>query len=371
MKIVIDARELRTSTGRYVERLIFYLQRLDLNNDYVILLKPDDYDFWQPSNPRFSKIECPHKEFTFGEQLGLLWQIHGLKPDLVHFGMVQQPLLCRRPTVTTMHDLTTTRFRNTSKNWLVFTIKQIVYRFVNFYVPHKSRHIIVPSQFVKDDVVHYAHVSPDKITVTYEAADKITENAEPLSQLINEQFIMYVGRPQPHKNLERLIDAFSGLHTAYPNLKLVLVGKTDVLYERLKAHVKDVGWENVIFTGFVGDGQLRWLYEHCALYVFPSLSEGFGLPGLEAMIAGAPVVCSNATCLPEIYGNAAHYFDPYDVADIARAIQDVLNSKELQQKLIAAGKKRASEFSWQRMAKQTLAIYRSFDKQRKTNSQDF
>jgi glycosyltransferase involved in cell wall biosynthesis len=354
-----------------MERLIFYLQRLDHDNDYVILLKPNDFDTWQSTNSNFVKVKCPYKEFTFSEQLGLLWQIHTLKPDLVHFCMVQQPLLCRRPVVTTMHDLTTTRFRNPSKNWLVFTIKQMVYRFVNFYVPHKSRHIIVGSNYVKNDVAHFAHINPDKITVTYEAADKITENAEPLSQLINEQYIMYVGRPQPHKNLERLVEAFAGLHSDYPRLELVLIGKNDVLYERLKARVKAVGWQNVVFTGFVSDGQLRWLYDHCKLYAFPSLSEGFGLPGLEAMIAGAPVVSSKATCLPEIYGLAARYFDPYDVADIARAIQDVLNSKELQQKLIAAGKKRVTEFSWQRMAKQTLAIYRSFDKQRKTNSQDF
>ncbi|HUD08373.1 MAG TPA: glycosyltransferase family 1 protein, partial [Candidatus Saccharimonadales bacterium] len=170
---------------------------------------------------------------------------------------------------------------------------------------------------------------------------------------------MYVGRPQPHKNLERLIDAFSGLHTAYPNLKLVLVGKTDVLYERLKAHVKNTGCQNVIFTGFVSDGQLRWLYEHCALYVFPSLSEGFGLPGLEAMAAGVPVVSSKATCLPEIYGLAARYFDPYDTSDITRSMQEVLSNQQLQQKLIAAGKQRVAEFSWQKMAKQTLDIYNS------------
>ena len=362
MKIVIDARELTASTGRYVERLIHYLQRLDLNNDYVILLKPDDYNFWQPSNPRFIKVKCSYKEFTFGEQLGLQWQIHRLKPDLVHFCMVQQPLLCRRPVVTTMHDLTTVRFRNPSKNWLIFTIKQLVYKFVNFYVPHKSRRIIVPSNYVKNDVAHFAHINPDKITVTYEAADKLTIPTEPLTQLVDKQFIMYVGRPQPHKNLERLIEAFARLHSDYPHLKLVLIGKNDVLYERLKARVKSVGWQNVVFTGFVSDGQLRWLYDHCKLYAFPSLSEGFGLPGLEAMVSGAPVVSSTATCLPEIYDGAAYYFDPNKIEDIRRALQDVLGNQQLQQKLIAAGKKRAAEFSWQKMAKQTLEIYNSIDK---------
>jgi len=276
--------------------------------------------------------------------------------------MVQQPLLCHRSIVTTMHDLTTVRFRNPSKNWLVFTVKQQVYKFVNFYIPHKSRRVIVPSNFVKIDVVRYAHVNPDKITVTYEAADKITDPVEPLSQLVDKQFIMYVGRPLPHKNLERLVEAFAGLYEKYPNLQLALVGKTDALYERLKARAKTMDRKNIIFTGFVTDGQLRWLYEHCEAYVFPSLSEGFGLPGLEAMIAGAPVVSSNATCLPEIYGDAAYYFDPLNISDITRALNDVLSSQQLRQKLIAAGSKRAAEFSWRKMAEQTLDIYQSTKK---------
>jgi glycosyltransferase involved in cell wall biosynthesis len=261
-----------------------------------------------------------------------------------------------------MHDLTTVRFRNPSKNWLVFTVKQQVYKFVNFYIPHKSRRVIVPSNFVKIDVVRYAHVNPDKITVTYEAADKITDPVEPLSQLVDKQFIMYVGRPLPHKNLERLVEAFAGLYEKYPNLQLALVGKTDALYERLKARAKTMDRKNIIFTGFVTDGQLRWLYEHCEAYVFPSLSEGFGLPGLEAMIAGAPVVSSNATCLPEIYGDAAYYFDPLNISDITRALNDVLSSQQLRQKLIAAGSKRAAEFSWRKMAEQTLDIYQSTKK---------
>ncbi len=362
MKIVIDARELRTTTGRYVERLLYYLQRLDQNNDYAILLKPSDFDGWEPTNSRFIKVKSPYKEFTFSEQLGLLWQIHKLKPDLVHFCMVQQPLLCRRPVVTTMHDLTTTRFRNPSKNWLIFSVKQLVYKFVNYYVPHKSRHIFTPSNYTKNDVIKFSHIKPDKITVTYLAADKLTEPSEPLTQLLNKQFIMYVGRPTPHKNLDRLVEAFVSLHSKYPDLLLALVGKNDVLFERLKDHVKSIGWKNVVFTGFVTDGQLRWLYDHCKLYTFPSLSEGFGLPGLEAMVAGAPVVSSNATCLPEIYDKAAHYFDPYDVSDIARAINDVLSNPQLRQKLIDAGKKRATEFSWQRMAQQTLDIYNSVGK---------
>ncbi len=358
MKIVIDARELRTSTGRYIERLIFYLQSIDQENEYLILLKPADFDGWEPTNSRFTKIKCPYKEFTFGEQFGLLRQLRHLKPDLVHFGMTQQPLLYGRAAVTTMHDLIMIRERNPSKNWLVFTIKQQVYKFVCWYAPRRTKQIIVPSEFVKNDIIAYAHVPPEKITVTYEAADQISEPAEPLTDLVNQQFIMYVGRPSPHKNLERLIEAFASLHTNNPHLRLALIGKRDELYERLEQYVKQHDWENIIFTGFVSEGQLRWLYEHCSAYVFPSLSEGFGLPGLEAMTQGAPVISSNATSLPEVYGDAAYYFDPHDVNAIAKAIETVITNGELRTKMVAAGKKQASRYSWQKMAEQTLEVYK-------------
>jgi glycosyltransferase involved in cell wall biosynthesis len=140
-------------------------------------------------------------------------------------------------------------------------------------------------------------------------------------------------------------------------LKLVLAGKSDPNYKRIKQSVSDRDIKNVIFTGFISEGSLRWLYEHCAAYIFPSLSEGFGLPGLEAMVHGAPVVSSRATCLPEVYGDAAHYFNPLDVDDIVKAVNDVLTDEKLRQRLIAAGLVQAKKYSWQRMAEQTLAVY--------------
>ena len=107
MKIAIDARTLQTSTGRYIERLIHYLQKIDKKNDYIILLKPKDFDSWQPTNPRFQKIACPYKEYTFAEQIDFKKQLEKLKPDLVHFAMVQQPVWYHAsPVVTTMQDLT-------------------------------------------------------------------------------------------------------------------------------------------------------------------------------------------------------------------------------------------------------------------------
>lgn len=356
--IVIDAREYTTTSGRYTYRLVQYLQQTKSEHEYTILLKPSDMNVSEFTNPRFHKLACPYKEFTFAEQLGLLRQIRALKPDLVHFAFVQQPILYRGPVVTTMQDLTTLRFRNPTKNPVVFTAKQQVYRMVNQVAARKSAALITPTQFVKDDIVKFAHVSPDKITVTLEAADPIPDTPEAVPELSGAAYLMYVGRPLPHKNLGRLIEAFAVIKRTAPELKLVLVGKRGALHESHAARARELGLESdLIITGFVSEGQLRWLYENCRAYVFPSLSEGFGLPPLEAMIHGAPVVASNATCIPEVCGEAAHYFDPLDVDDIARAITDVLNDTVLRADLIARGYEQAKKYSWKRMAEQTLAVY--------------
>lgn len=364
--IVIDARELRTSTGRYVERLLNYLMAIDDHHRYSVLLKPKDIDGWQPTNPNFTAVACPHREFSFDEQLGLMSQIHDLKPDLVHFAMVQQPVMFKDcPVVTTMHDLTTIRFNNPSKNPIVFKTKQQVYKWVNKRVAKKSAAVITPSQFVKDDVVRYCGIDPKKVTVTYESADNLPAPAEPIDDIdspshavrVGAPFIMYVGRPTPHKNLERLVEAFKTLQADNPDLVLVLAGKQDDNYRRIEADVRRQSLPNVLFTDFISDQQLRWLYQNCSAYVFPSLSEGFGLPGLEAMVHGAPVVSSNATCLPEIYGEAAHYFDPLDTSDMAAKINAVIHDQTLRSRLVARGHEQAATYSWHRMAEQTLAIY--------------
>lgn len=359
-KILIDARESGTSTGRYIDKLIEHIHLLKPDYKFIVLTKEKRVEYIKGIAPSFEVVESPYKEFTFAEQVGLLKQIRRLKPDLVHFAMVQQPVLYRGKTVTTVHDLTTARFRNPAKNWLIFMFKQLVYKWVNKWAARKSEAILVPSEYVKDDVARYTRTNSRKIIVTYEAADAITEPAEPIlalsSHLTSHSYLLYVGRPQPHKNLERLIKAFVLLKKEYPDLKLVFAGKKDILFRKLELKTK-LKTLDVIFTGFVSEGQLRWLYENARCYVFPSLSEGFGLPGLEAMVHGCPVISSNATCLPEVYGDAAEYFDPLDVEDMAGAINKVLSSPARRSQLIALGSAQAKKYSWRRMAKQTLAVY--------------
>lgn len=356
--IAIDARNITFGTGRYVERLLHYLQQIDHSNRYKVLLRPHDIDGWKPTNKNFEVVPCPHREFSFGEQLGFKRQLDGLGADLVHFGMIQQPALYRGKAVTTVMDLTTLRFINPTKNPAVFKFKQKVYARLVKRVVKKSAAVITISEYAKQDIVDFTRVNPQKITVTYPAADKIIEEAEHVEGLHKHKFIMYVGRPQSHKNLGRLMEAFVSISKSHPDMKLVLAGRKDGLFERHQRRAWKLGIaDKVVFTGFVSEGQLRWLYENTACYVFPSLSEGFGLPGLEAMVHEAPVASSSATCLPEIYGDAAQYFDPLDVKDMAKTISEVLDNSKLADALRSKGQAHARKYSWKRMAEQTLEVY--------------
>jgi glycosyltransferase involved in cell wall biosynthesis len=356
-KVVIDARESGTSSGRYVDKLIEHLHTLKPSHEIVLLTKTHRQEYFHEIAPSFQVIITPFQEFTVSEQTGFRTQLKSLRADLVHFGMVQQPVFYHGTVVTTMHDLTTARFRNPDKNPVVYLLKQQVYKWVNKKAARKSTIVITPTQYVKNDVVEFTHIKPEKVAVTYEAADRIANKPVPIPPLEGKQFIMYVGRPTPHKNLERLIDAFTIMQRTRPDLYLVLVGKTDANYQRHQAKVKTEDIPNVIFTGFTSEGQLRWLYEHCRAYVFPSLSEGFGLPPLEAMIHGAPVVASNATCIPEVCGDAAWYFDPLSVEAIAAKVGEVIDDPIIREDLVEKGQKQASKYSWANMARQTLAVY--------------
>lgn len=357
MKIVIDAREYPTSTGRYIRKLIENLEKLESEHEFVVLLFSKDFDAYQPKAKNFSKQTADFKEFTFSEQLGFLRLLRNLKADLIHFPIVQQPILYRRNKVTSILDLTSLRFKNPLTPPVIYYIKRLVYILVIKSAAKRSKHIITISEYVKRELVSYIGINENKITTTYNSADIITETPTSINDLESNKFLLYVGRFFPHKNIRRLIDAFGVLQRNHTDLKLVLVGKKDALAEQNLEYARKLGIKNVIATGYVSEGQLRWLYENCAVYCFPSLSEGFGLPSLEAMKHGAPVASSNATCLPEVNGEAAHYFNPLDVNDMASKINDILTDEKLREELIKKGAEQVKKYSWRRMAEQTLAVY--------------
>lgn len=175
---------------------------------------------------------------------------------------------------------------------------------------------------------------------------------------IKKPYILYVGNAYPHKNLKRLIYAFKLVLEEKSDLSLVLVGKIDVFYKQLIDLCDKLGIKNnVVFTGYVSDKELSYIYSNGLIYVFPSLEEGFGLPGLEAMHKNLPVISSNKGPLPEIYGKAAIYFDPSNIKEISLSILNLINNSDLRQKLIKLGQKQVKKYSWQKCAQQTLSVY--------------
>lgn len=354
--IVIDARIINSSTGTYVERLLTYLQNIDQTNQYTVLVPAKDLNYWNPTNPNFKIMAADFKNYSLSEQIGFKKFLNSLSPDLVHFCMPQQPVLYHGKKVTTFHDLTLLNTYNSDKNWLVFHIKQMVGRFVFKSVAKSSNQIITPTKFTKDSLIEFAKINPDKVTVTYEAADAFIDKLTPYNHPFK-QFILYVGQQSDYKNIRRLGDAHQRLLSKYPDLGLILVGKLNASANKNKAYFESQNYHNILFTDFIPNDQRDWLYTQAAAYIFPSLMEGFGLPGLEAMAYGTPVVCSRASCLPEVYGDAAVYFDPTIVANMADKIESVITNNNLRLDLINRGKRQIMKYSWQKMAQETYEVY--------------
>lgn len=354
--IAIDARIINSSTGRYVERLVTYLQEIDTTNEYSILVREKDKDFWKPRNNNFTVKVAEFDNYSFAEQIGFNRYLKKLKADVVHFCMPQQPVGYKGKKVTSFLDLTLLKTYSSDKNWLVYTLKQKVGKYVFSKVAQDSNQLISISDFTKNEVIKFAPSTVDKIRTIYCASDVATI-APKKYQLPFKKYILYVGQQSDYKNIKRLGDAHQILLAKYPDLGLVLVGKKNASALKNETYFNDRKYKNILFTDFVDDSQLSWLYAHAQAYVFPSLMEGFGLPGLEAMGYGTPVVSSNATCLPEIYEQAAHYFNPTDTSDMAEAIDQVLTDDKLRTRLSKAGYKQIKKYSWKKMAKETHAVY--------------
>ena len=239
----------------------------------------------------------------------------------------------------------------------MFHAKQLVGRFVFKYISHTNNHIITISNNTKREYQNYTHLSDDKITTIYEAAELPASTLEPYTSLPFNRFIMYVGQQPDYKNIRKLGDAHQQLLGDDPGLGLVLVGRMNQDTLRNQAYFEHNGYKNIHFTGFLPDNQRDWLFTQAAAYVFPSLMEGFGLPPLEAMAYGTPVISSNASCMPEILGEAAAYFDPHSVNDIAAVIGRTINNPELLNELRQKGLSQVQNYSWRTMAEQTHTLY--------------
>lgn len=358
MHIVIDARIINSSTGTYVERLLHYLQQIDQTNEYTVLIPRKDRDYWKPTAPNFIVQTLDVPNYSWAEQTTLKNILNELAPDLVHFCMPQQPVLYRGAKVTTIHDLTLLKTYNSDKNWFVFRAKQLIGRGIFWAIGRTNDHIITPTEFTKKDYLRFAKIPAKKVSVTYEAADVNPGTTKPYEHPFGE-YLLYVGQQSDYKNIRRLAEAHQLLLQKKPNLGLILVGNKNASCKKNEAYFAKRKFKNIHFTGFISNEQRDWLYQHAIAYVFPSLMEGFGLPGLEAMGYGTPVISSNTTCLPEVYGSAAIYFDPTNVIKIADTILTVIDDETLRQTMTRKGYEQVKKYSWKKMAEETLAIYTS------------
>lgn len=385
MRIGIDARLYRESgVGRYIRNLLEQLSQLDAENQYFVFLRKSDFESLDlPKN--FTKVSADFHWYTLVEQLKMPGLLEKYKLDLVHLPHFNVPLFYKGKFVVTIHDLIHQKVsmrRATTHDPLFYKLKQYGYSKVIDNAIKKSQKILTVSDFVKKEILEKWEIPTDKIVVTSEA---VGENIVAITKTISDEkiqkvlkkfrisdpFIFYIGNAHPHKNIERLIQAFlvlqrhpelvSGpkeipdrVHSDRESLKLVLSGHDHYFWERIKKENQHPG---IIYTGFVSDEEMVTLYKSAAAFVMPSLEEGFGIPLLEAMACGCPVVSSDAASLPEIGGDACLYFNPKDINDMVEKISQILEDSVLRKKLVQEGEKRYQEFSWSKLAKNTLQVY--------------
>ena len=335
--IVLDARGYFTTTGRYIRKLVEGLSRLEDDHRYTLVLPADRLEDWSPPSERFRAVGSSAPFFSFAEQVGLARQIRALRPDLVHFCMPQQPVVLGIPRVTTFHDMTLLKIRNAKKSRVVSWSRRAVGRVAFTAAAHVGRANIVVSRFSAEDLRRFTGAPRRSIVLTYEAADAITDAAETVPVPF-ERFVLFVGNQVPYKNLERLFDAVQDLAPTHPGLGLVVAGRIDDDGRRILQRRPDIA-RGAHFTGYVSDGGLRWLYENAAVFAFPSFLEGFGLPGLE-----------------DVYKRQI-YFAPDDRGAMASALRRVIEDPKVAASLVRRGRRRVEDFSWERMADETRAVY--------------
>jgi glycosyltransferase involved in cell wall biosynthesis len=390
MKIGIDARfygPVGKGLGRYtqevVDNIIMINDARGVNEagsfDFVIFLSPSNFDEFIATSPRVKKVLIDIPWYSWSEQIIFpvyIWREH---LDLMHFPHFNIPIFTPTKFVMTLHDLILTHFptvRATTKSSFIYYCKNLAYRLVTKVAIRRAQRVITVSEFTKRDIIYNFPEAAAKITVTYEGVANLKRGRDSLfvakldsretleKYHLGNNFLLYVGNAYPHKNLEALIRAFAQIRTEIPDLKLVLVGKEDFFYTRIHDYAKSLNlWQKenvnspVVFPGYVPDAQLEIIYQATRAYVFPSLYEGFGLPPLEAMAKGCPVVSSDRASLPEILGDAAIYFNPEDDTDMVSKIKHVLNDGEFRMEMITRGFNKVKDYNWWECARETFAVY--------------
>lgn len=356
--IVIDARRIDSSTGHYSHKLLEHLEQIPTKHNYTVIVLEKEKDHYRPQADNVRVVTTTADHYTFSEQLILPFVLYRLRPDLVHFTMPQQPLLWFGKRVTTIHDTTLIRYENIDGNKYIYKLRKAIFTMLMRNVIWRSKLVLSPTEYVSNDLNEWTnHRYERKLLPVKIAGDAIKAMPKAVAKLKGKKYLFWVGNAFPYKNVDKIVKAFAIVKQQYPELHLALAGKRDLFYESIENYVKTHGIPDVHILGYISDEEKMWLYAHAQAYVVASLSEGFHMPLHEAMYENCPVISSNATCLPEVAGDAALYFDPNDVQELADTISRLLGDKKLADKLVKKGQKQVAAFSWQRTAEQTLEVY--------------
>jgi glycosyltransferase involved in cell wall biosynthesis len=364
VRIGIDARKLHDfGIGTYIRNLLRHLARLDGQTEFVILCRPEDRDTLAAVGENFRPVPETSGNYSIAEQVRIPWALKRERVTLFHAPHYVLPPLVRCTSVVTIHDCIHLMFPQYLPNRMAFS-------YAKWSISQAAKcatRVMTVSESSKRDILRFVDTEPDKIDVIYNAYDERFA-IEPLEgdvvrvrerYQLHDEFVLYAGNVKPHKNLERLIEAFHLVRTrGLDRLKLVLIGDEISKYTALRRAVHQHQLHKYVrFLGFVPEETLAVMYRLAGVFVFPSLYEGFGLPPLEAMASGTPVVTSNVSSLPEVAGDAALLVDPYDPRAIADGIYSVLTDETLRRGMVHRGIARAGQFSWEQSVRRVRQIY--------------
>ena len=362
--IAIDARKLRDfGIGTYIRNLIAALSEIDSENQYVLFVgQQGSHDLADlPENFRVVVEKSP--SYSARELIALSWRLFRLRLDLYHSTHYVLPAVVPCRAVVTIHDIIHLLYPEFLPSALAFFYAQ---RMIRRSLSRGDR-IIAVSQNTKTDLMDYFKVDGRKIRVVYSGVTDRYRNELSQAEIstwleefsIDQPYLLFVGNPKPHKNLDNVVKAYGrALEIHDFEADLVCVGDREGLEFKVRQRAEQLGIANRIkLVGHVPDEALPALYQGSKLFLFPTLYEGFGLPVIEAMASGVPVITSNTSALREIAEGYGHLVNPLEVEDIAQAIAQCMADDEHRSSLIKLGKRRAEDFRWSRTAEQTLEVY--------------
>jgi glycosyltransferase involved in cell wall biosynthesis len=364
MRIAIDARKLHDfGIGTYIRNVLIGLARIDQQIEYIVLCRPGDAEAINELGANFRAVPETTKPYSIGEQVWIPLILVRERVHLLHEPHYVLPPATRCRSVVTIHDCIHLMF----PQYLPGKLAHVYARTSMWSAVHKSDRILTVSEASKRDILRFFGIDGGKVEVIYNAIDErflAPPDEERMHQVreryqLDHPFLLYIGNIKPHKNLERLIDAFGRVRAnGLDDLRLVIIGDEISKYPPLRQAVHRHRLDKYVrFLGFQPYDTLAAFYRLARAFVFPSLYEGFGLPPLEAMACGTPVVTSNVSSLPEIAGGAAILVDPYEPSSIAEGVTQAVSNETLRSELIDRGLARARDFSW---SQSVAAIHRIY-----------